>query len=63
MSNNHSDLYVDINIHNLKSSIAFYKDKINKHLRKLLFLIIQNMIKQRRHEQKHIVEYYNKLKT
>ncbi|MBZ8125713.1 IS110 family transposase, partial [Bacillus thuringiensis] len=35
----------------------------NKHLRKLLFLIIQNMIKQRRYQQNHIVEYYDKLKT
>ncbi|MEI4606017.1 IS110 family transposase, partial [Bacillus cereus] len=35
----------------------------NKHLRKLLFLIIQNMLKQRRHGRNHIVEYYDKLKT
>ncbi len=45
----------------------FFKDKINergnKHLRKLLFLTIQNMIKQRRYSQNHIVEYYDKLKT
>ena len=36
----------------------YFKDKINKrgnkHLRKLLFLIIQNMIKQRRFGQNHI---------
>lgn len=49
-------------MHHFKSGTTFYKDNINKHLRKLLFLIIQNTIKQQRHEQNHILEYYDKLK-
>ena len=66
---NHKQLnvYAGIDIHRFQSGKTFYKDKINKrgnkHLRKLLFLIIQNMLKQRRHGKNHIVEYYDKLKT
>ncbi|QPW46691.1 IS110 family transposase [Bacillus thuringiensis] len=66
---NHKQLnaYAGIDIRRFQSGKTFYKDKINKrgnkHLRKLLFLIIQNMLKQRRHGRNHIVEYYDKLKT
>lgn len=42
------------------------KDRINKrgnkHLRKLLYIIIQNVIKLRRFGQTHVVDYYDKLK-
>ena len=55
-------IYADFN-----QEKTFFKDKINKrgnkHLRKLLFLIIQNMIKQRRFGHNHIVENYDKFKT
>ncbi|KFM95183.1 transposase IS116/IS110/IS902 family protein [Bacillus clarus] len=53
--------YASIDIRRFQSGKTFFKDKINKrgskHLRKLLFLIIQNMIKQRRYGRNHIVEY------
>jgi len=66
-NNKQLNAYAGIDIRRFQSGKTFYKDKINKrgnkHLRKLLFLIIQNMIKQRRHGQNHIVEYYDKLKT
>ncbi len=66
---NHKQLntFAGIDIRRLQSGKTFFKDKINKrgnkHLRKLLFLIIQNMIKLRRYGPNHIVEYYDKLKT
>ncbi|PEQ63653.1 IS110 family transposase [Bacillus cereus] len=66
-NNKQLNAFAGIDIRRFQSGKAFYKDKINKrgnkHLRKLLFLIIQNMIKQRRYGQNHIVEYYDKLKT
>ncbi len=59
--------FAGIDIRRFQSGKTFFRDKINKrgnkHLRKLLFLVIQNMIKQRRYGQNHIVEYYDKLKT
>ncbi|WP_050615882.1 IS110 family RNA-guided transposase [Bacillus testis] len=58
--------YAGIDIRRFQSGKTFYRDKINKrgnkHLRKLLYLIIQNMIKQRRFGHNHIVNYYDKLK-
>ncbi|EEM68342.1 MULTISPECIES: IS110 family transposase [Bacillus cereus group] len=66
-NNKHLNAFAGIDIRRFQSGKTFFKDKINKrgnkHLRKLLFLIIQNMIKQRRYGQNHIVEYYDKLKT
>lgn len=66
-NNKQLNAFAGIDIRRLQSGKTFFKDKINKrgnkHLRKLLFLIIQNMIKQRRYGQNHIVEYYDKLKT
>lgn len=66
-NNKQLNAYAGIDIRRFQSGKTFYKDKINKrgnkHLRKLLFLIIQNMIKQRRYSRNHIVEYYDKLKT
>ncbi|AZR78441.1 IS110 family transposase [Bacillus thuringiensis] len=66
-NNKQLNAFAGIDIRRFQSGKTFYKDKINKrgnkHLRKLLFLIIQNMIKQRRYGQNHIVEYYDKLKT
>ncbi|MDN3020278.1 IS110 family transposase [Paenibacillus sp. BSR1-1] len=66
-NNKQLNAYAGIDIRRFQSGKTFFKDKINKrgnkHLRKLLFLIIQNMIKQRRFGQNHIVEYYDKLKT
>lgn len=67
MNNKQLDAYAGIDIRRFQSGKTFYKDKINKrgnkYLRKLLFLIIQNILKQRRHGRNHIVEYYDKLKT
>ncbi|WNS78608.1 IS110 family transposase [Domibacillus sp. DTU_2020_1001157_1_SI_ALB_TIR_016] len=66
---NHKQLnaFAGIDIRRFQSGKTLYRDKINKcgnkHLRKLLFLIIQNMIKQRRFGKNHIVDYYDKLKT
>ncbi|MGE6614287.1 MULTISPECIES: IS110 family transposase [Peribacillus] len=66
-NNKQLNAYAGIDIRRFQSGKTYFKDKINKrgnkHLRKLLFLIIQNMIKQRRYGQNHIVEYYDKLKT
>ncbi|USK65610.1 IS110 family transposase [Peribacillus frigoritolerans] len=66
-NNKQLNTYAGIDIRRFQSGKTYFKDKINKrgnkHLRKLLFLIIQNMIKQRRYGQNHIVEYYDKLKT
>ncbi len=65
---NHKQLnaYAGIDIRRFQSGKTFYKDKINKrgnkHLRKILYIIIQNMIKQRRFGGNHIVNYYDKLK-
>jgi transposase len=66
-NNKQLNAYAGIDIRRFQSGKTFFKDKINKrgnkHLRKILFLIIQNMIKQRRFGHNHIVEYYDKLKT
>lgn len=66
-NNKQLNAFAGIDIRRFQSGKTFFKDKINKrgnkHLRKLLFLIIQNMIKLRRYGQNHIVEYYDKLKT
>jgi transposase len=66
-NNKQLNAFAGIDIRRFQSGKTFFKDKINKrgnkHLRKLLFLIIQNMIKQRRFGHNHIVEYYDKLKT
>ena len=66
-NNKQLNAYAGIDIRRFQSGKTFYKDKINKrgnkHLRKLLYLIIQNMIKIRRYGRNHIVEYYDKLKT
>ncbi|KAF0815498.1 IS110 family transposase [Cytobacillus sp. FSL R5-0377] len=66
-NNKQLNAYAGIDIRRYQSGKTFYKDKINKrgnkHLRKLLFIIIQNMIKLRRFSQNHIVDYYDKLKT
>ncbi|HFJ9287494.1 TPA: IS110 family transposase [Bacillus toyonensis] len=66
-NNKQLNAYTGIDIRRFQSGKTFYKDKINKrgnkHLRKLLYLIIQNMIKIRRYGRNHIVEYYDKLKT
>ncbi len=65
---NHKQLnaYTGIDIRRFQSGKTFYKDKINKrgnkHLRKLLYIIIQNMIKRRRFGQNHFVDYYDKIK-
>ncbi|BAU26446.1 transposase [Aneurinibacillus soli] len=59
--------FAGIDIRRFQSGKTFFQDKINKrgnkHLRKLLYLVIQNMIKQRRFGNNHLVEYYDKVKT
>lgn len=65
---NHKQLnaFAGIDIRRYQSGKYIAKDKINKrgnrHLRKLLFNTIENMIKLRRFGQNHFVDYYDKLK-
>lgn len=65
---NHKQLnaFAGIDIRRYQSGKFIAKDKINKrgnkHLRKLLYVIIQNMIRLRRLGQNHFVDYYDKLK-
>ncbi|MFC5592128.1 IS110 family transposase [Sporosarcina soli] len=65
-NNRQLNAFAGIDIRRYQSGKFFAKDKINKrgnkHLRKLLYIIIQNMIKLRRHGKNHFVEYYDKLK-
>ncbi|TQR14774.1 IS110 family transposase [Psychrobacillus vulpis] len=65
-NNRQLNAFAGIDIRRYQSGKYIAKDKINKrgnkHLRKLLYIIIQNMIKLRRHGQNHFVEYYDKLK-
>jgi transposase len=65
-TNRQLNAYAGIDIRHYQSGKFIAKDKINKrgnkHLRKLLYIIIQNMIKQRRFGQNHFVDYYDKLK-
>lgn len=66
-NNRQLNAYAGIDIRRYQSGKFIAKDKINKrgnkHLRKLLYIIIQNMIKQRRFGQNHFVDYYDKLKS
>ncbi|WP_060206974.1 IS110 family transposase [Sporosarcina koreensis] len=65
---NHKQLnaFAGIDIRRYQSGKFIAKDKINKrgnkHLRKLLYIVIQNMIRLRRFGQNHFVDYYDKLK-
>lgn len=65
---NHKQLnaFAGIDIRRYQSGKFIAKDKINKRgnkqLRKLLYIIIQNMIRIRRFGQNHFVDYYDKLK-
>lgn len=58
--------FAGIDIRRYQSGKFIAKDRINKrgnkHLRKLLYIIIQNMIRLRRFGQNHFVDYYDKLK-
>ncbi|HIW32831.1 MAG TPA: IS110 family transposase [Candidatus Paenibacillus intestinavium] len=58
--------FAGIDIRRYQSGKFIAKDKINKrgnkHLRKLLYIIIQNMVRLRRFGQNHFVDYYDKLK-
>ena len=66
---NHKQLnaYVGIDIMRYQSGNTIYKDKINKRgnnkLRKILYFMIENMIKLRKKSKNHLVDYYDKLKT
>ena len=50
-----------------QSGNTIYKDKINKRgnnkLRKILYFMIESMIKLRKKSKNHLVDYYDKLKT
>ncbi|MBT2582183.1 IS110 family transposase [Planococcus sp. ISL-109] len=65
---NHKQMnaFAGIDIRRYQSGKFLAKDRINKrgnkHLRKLLYIIIMNMIKQQRFSQNHLVDYYQKLK-
>ncbi|WP_082630090.1 transposase [Peribacillus muralis] len=65
-NNKQLNAYASIDIRRFQSGNPYFKDKINKrgnkHLRILLFLINQNLFKQRRYGQNHFVDYYDKLK-
>lgn len=66
--NNHKQLnaFAGIDIRRYQSGKFLAKDRINKrgnkHLRKLLYIVIMNMLKQQRFGQNHLVDYYQKLK-
>jgi transposase len=66
-NNKQLNAYTGIDIRRFQSGTLFYKDKINKrgnrHLRKILYFTIGNMICQRRFGNNHFVDYYDKLKT
>lgn len=65
---NHKQMnaFSGIDIRRYQSGKFLARDKINKrgnsHLRKLLYIIIMNMIKQKRFSENHLVDYYQKLK-
>lgn len=65
---NHKQLnaFAGIDIRRYQSGKFLARDRINKrgnkHLRKLLYIIIMNMLKQKRLSQNHLVDYYQKLK-
>jgi transposase len=65
---NHKQLnaYAGINICHYQSGKQVYKDRINKRgnnkLRKILYFMIQTMIRLRRFGDNHFVDYYDKLK-
>jgi transposase len=65
-NNRQVNAYAGIDLRHYQSGKFLGKDRINKRgnkrLRKLLFIIIQNMIKARRFGGNHIVDYYDKLK-
>lgn len=58
--------FAGIDIRRYQSGKFLAKDRINKrgnkHLRKLLYIIIMNMLKQKHLTQNHLVDYYQKLK-
>ncbi|AYC28786.1 IS110 family transposase [Paenisporosarcina cavernae] len=58
--------YCGIDIRRYQSGKFLAKDKINKrgnaHLRRLLYIVISNMIKSQRLSPNHVVDYYYKLK-
>ena len=66
-NNRQLNAYAGIDIRRYQSGKFIARDKINirgnKHLRKIMYLSVQNMIKQRRFGGNHFVEYYDKLKT
>lgn len=58
--------FTGIDIRRHQSGTLLYKDRINrrgnKHLRKILYYMIENMIRNQRHADNHLVDYYRKLK-
>lgn len=65
---NHKQInaFAGIDIRRYQSGKFLARDRINKrgnkHLRKLLYIVIMNMIKQRKRSQNHLIDYYDKLK-
>lgn len=59
--------FAGIDVRRVQSGNMQMKDRINKrgnpHLRMLLFIIIQNMIRNQRHQENHMVDYYYKQKS
>lgn len=58
--------FAGIDIRRYQSGTILYKDKINrrgnKHLRKILYFTIENMIRAQKSTDNHLVDYYQKLK-
>src|SRR5699024_6362934 len=58
--------FTGIDVRRYQSGTILYKDKINrrgnKHLRKILYYTIENMIRNQKHSDNHLVDYYQKLK-
>src|SRR5699024_3464908 len=58
--------FTGIDIRRYQSGIILYKDKINrrgnKHLRKILYYTIENMIRNQSNGGNHLVDYYQRLK-
>lgn len=59
--------FAGIDIRRYQSGKFLAKDHINKrgnkHLRKLLYIVVMNMLKQQHVSQNHLVDYYQKLKN
>ncbi|MEB7415485.1 IS110 family transposase, partial [Mammaliicoccus sciuri] len=65
-TNKQLNAYVGIDIKRYQSGKTQYRDTINRHgnkkARRLLFLVVMNIIRGQRNYNNHIVDYYYKLR-